>query len=116
MKPAISYGLVRSVYRAGWQIIAITSTVGRRVYGRDQFGNPTNRATRDLIAQFPTEADCQNALARIQASDEIHAPIIKAVEKAVRDALLAARDEARLTACRSHPVAGLEPAPTAAVA
>lgn len=115
MKPAISYGLVRAVYRNGWQIMAITSVVGKRVYGRDQDGNPTNRATRDLLAQFPRWLDCRVAIEQMEAVDAHHAPLIKEAERAVR-AAVTARDEARVAACRGRAVDAPEPPFVASVA
>ena len=112
MKAAIAFAVVRRVYRSGWEVLSITTENRHRVFGRDGDQRTTNRATRDILARFDTEAE---AIAAAMAAQEAWNGQARAVsdaekalgrakadrEEAVMLALAAAATRARLQAEQS---------------
>lgn len=101
MKPAIAFAVVRRVYQPGWEVLTITSENRYRVFGRDGFDRPTNRALRDILARFETFIGAQGGAMVAQETWNAHESAVNdaaralkrahsAREQAVQDALAAA--------------------------
>lgn len=110
-KPAIAYGIARRPYGGEFELFEITTERGRRVYGRDQDGEASQRAARDVHGRFPARELAEEALRAIRAVAAHHAPLVRAArdaaDKAERDRREAITEA--LANVRAHPVAALEP-------
>lgn len=87
MKPAIAFAIVRQTYGSGFNVIAITSESGGKVYGRDVRDNAaTNRARRDVVARLPTRELAD--LAILRANEAYHGASARVgdAEREVREA------------------------------
>lgn len=87
-KPIISWAVVRPVFPCGAsdvEIIGVTSEAGRRIYGRDRDGAPTNRALRDVFHRYETKAEADAARDRIAAARAHWSPVIADAEQKARD-------------------------------
>lgn len=101
-KKAIAFGVVRRVYGTRYSVMEITSETGDgrkhgRVYGRDEFGMPTNRAARDVYGRFDTKEKAQAACEAVARVIAAHNPKIKAAEQAVEQARAASKAEVAAT-------------------
>lgn len=87
-KPIISWAVVRPVFPCGArgvEIIGVTSEAGRRIYGRDRDGTPTNRALRDVFHRYATETEAEAARTRIADARAHWTPVIADAEQKARD-------------------------------
>ncbi len=87
-KPIISWAVVRPVFPSGSrdvEIIGVTSEAGRRIYGRDRDGAPTNRALRDVFHRYETEGEAEAARTRIATARAHWSPVIADAEQKARD-------------------------------
>ncbi|WP_312782048.1 hypothetical protein [Brevundimonas sp.] len=87
-KPIIAWAVVRPVFPCSareLEIIGVTSRAGRRLYGRDRDGAPTNRAERDVFHTYEIEAEAEAARQRIADARAHWAPVVAQAETAARD-------------------------------
>lgn len=111
-KEAIAWGVARDTYNfANFELFEITTERGRKVWGRDAKGEPSNRASSDVFGRFKDRETAEEALRAVRAVSGHHAPLVKAArdlaDKAERDRREAI--ERALSNFRASPVNALEP-------
>ncbi len=87
-KPIIAWAVVRPVFPCSareLEIIGVTSRSGRRLYGRDKDGAPTNRAVRDVFHTYEDEVQAVAARVRVAEARAHWAPVVAEAETSARD-------------------------------
>lgn len=108
-KPIIAWAVVRPVFPCSareLEIIGVTSQAGRRIYGRDKDGAPTNRAVRDVFHTYEDAAEAEAARVRVSAARAHWAPVIADAETTARD--LRERMQAAIRAAALPPAAAAQ--------
>jgi hypothetical protein len=79
-KPFIEYAVVSKPFGTGYSVLGITSSHGRKTYGRWlRNDEPTNIRTASIVSRYALSADARKAMERIDQAAAAHRP---AVEKA----------------------------------
>lgn len=83
MKPIICYAVIR--VWGGYEIIGVTTEVGRQTYGRRLDESSTHVSTRDVVARLP---DRDSALSLMERAGRIRAKYRPKIDEARRAAQL----------------------------
>lgn len=84
MKQIVAYAVVRRIYYPGWEVVGVVSENRWRVYGSTANGGTTNRAKRDVLARFATEAQADAAVLHVQEVYAAHKDRVDAADRALK--------------------------------